>query len=1063
MREAACLASDQLGDAERAIELFQALLDEDGADEIAISCVTRLALLLEEKGRFEVIATLWENQAIARALAGDPAAAQTLWARAGAIAEERLGDLERALGAYERGAEIGGEECLEALARVFGTQGRIDQVARALERLCAVSAPELLADRALRLAEAYVQLGKRTRAREALEQAVPRVSDATALRQRLAVLYREAEDYAALAALFEEDAGRASQPEQALNLLKEAAELHLERRRAPGPAIPLLERAIALSSDDPALRLRLAQALFTAERYEDAAAVLRDQLARYGARRPKDRALAHYELARVLLASSDRKGALEELDAAARIDPAHPKILHMLARTALEQGEHERAERMFRALLLVAPKEGDGDAPSKSEALIALGEIARARGDTARFDEFVSSAFETAQESAREAKTLEQALRGRDRPDLVARALVLRLSQELAPSEAARCLADLCELHGGPLGDLASVRGGLLGRARSLEEELTRRESGDDEAWAALGSAYAFLGEGAAEARVLQRRVEASTRSSRPPAGPDLYFRLASVRFTNPKEQEQGLELLERALELGLDIEEAKRLLYGVFAEGGEPPRVLDLLERSARSQNDREGLLRVLARRIELGDAGAVREGVALAEELGRHELGDRLLSAAISAGTAQSSPADAAWLRQELAKRYRGNGEVSKALELEEQAAQLLPSAEARPLFLAVARDAASLGETERAGRIYAGLLRDDPENPAVFEPLLELYRQTEQYEALVGLLDHTAPLVTTSEERSRLRLEQAELLLDKLGRKQEATALLRELVRDDPKERRAHARLFELLDAEGREDELIELFDMEIEAQRERGDREAASALTLRLIAWLERHGKNREALEACTAALEHDPDRRELLEMLLRLAEACGDEGSIGDALERLLERTGGENPEPLVQRLLAIRESAGDEAGVERALELGFAARPSDVALCDRLAELYGRRGDASALAALFERASAERPGDRALAERQIETYRNLGRHEKALEVLAALHAEQPDPAFVHRTRGAILGELGRHEEAVKELEAATKHDPALFPELTAALERALESAGPEERAALGAKLVDALD
>lgn len=1065
VREAACLCSDRLGDADRAITLFQSLLEEDGADEIAISCVTRLALLLEEQGRFDVIATLWENQAIARALAGDTAAAQSLWARAGEVSEQRLGDVDRALSAYERGAELGGEVCLEALARVFLGQNRMDQVARALERLCAVSSPEALAERALRLADAYVALNKRSRAREAIEQALPRVSDGASLRQRLAVLYREAEDYAALAALFEDEASRAPTPAAALALLKEAADLHIEKRKQPGPAVPLLQRAIALDPDDAGLRLRLAQALHDGGRFDDAAEVLREQLARYGARRPKDRALVHYELARVLLAAGGRAGALEALDAAARIDPAHPKILHMLARTALDEGDLERAERQYRALLLVAPKDDDADAPSKSEALVALGEIARTRGDEVRYEEFIASAFEAAQESRREARTLEHALRGRARPELVARALELRLAQGVPAREAARCLADLCELHDRELGDMAAMRPNLLGRARVLEDELVRRDSTDDEAWASLGRAYGSLGDASAEARVLERRVDASARSSRPPPGPDLFFRLAQVRLADPKTCEQGLDLLERALHFGLEIDRARALLRSIFPEGKEPVRVLDLFEKSARAEGDRQTLLRVLARRVALGDAGMaqVREGVALAEELGEPALADQLLQAAIEAMAGGASPSDAAWLRLELAKRHRRAGDVVAALGLEEQAAEFLAPAEAKSLLLRIAEEALALGDQGRAARLYSLLRREEPESPAVFGPLLTIYRNTGQVGNLVDLIEETAPLLTDRAERTRLRLEQAELLLNPLGRKEEALLLLRQIVREDPSERAAHARLFELLDAEGREDELIELFDVEIEMLRGQGAHEAASALSLRLAGWLERHGRVQDAVAACRAALEHDPGRRDLLEALLRLAEASGDAEGVGEAIERLLQAERGPSAAALCRRLLAIREQAGDLPGRERALELGFAAAPADPELCEQLAELYRDRGDWARVAGIYERALTERPDDTALLERQIDAYRAAGRHDKALGALERLSERRPEDGFVSRTRAALLSDLGRHAEAVQELERAAVTDPTLSVELVAALERALDQVSPEEKVSLGSKLVDALE
>ncbi|MFO7181341.1 MAG: tetratricopeptide repeat protein, partial [Pseudomonadota bacterium] len=220
-REAACLTADRLGDAERAIELFQALLAEDPADEVARGSVTRLALLLEEQERFEELVELWKTQAEARSRLGDVAGAQVLWARAGELAETRLGDRERALAAYSAGAELGGEACLEALARVYSESGELDLAARALERLCAQSTGDALGERALELAEIYVSLGRAARAREALEQSLPKVVEGAKLRARLAGLYREAHDWLALALLLEDEANRAVDPKAKLALLWE--------------------------------------------------------------------------------------------------------------------------------------------------------------------------------------------------------------------------------------------------------------------------------------------------------------------------------------------------------------------------------------------------------------------------------------------------------------------------------------------------------------------------------------------------------------------------------------------------------------------------------------------------------------------------------------------------------------------------------------------------------------------------------------------------------------------------------------------------------------------------
>lgn len=1064
-REAACLASDRLDDGERAITLFQELLEQDADDEVARASVTRLAVLLEEKGRFEPIATLWENQATVRAAGGDVAGAQALWARAGELLEERLADRQRAVSAYEQGAALGGEVCLEALARIHRDEGALPLLAADLEQLLKIASGDALGERSLRLAATYSELALPEKARQTLEAALPRVVDGAPLRTRLAVLYREAQDYTALARLVEEEADRAVERVDQLRLLREAAELHLQQRRHASPAVPLLERAVGLEPDEPLLRLRLAQALRGCERLDDAAAVLQDQVVRYGARRPKDRALIHHELGRVLLAQNNPGGALDELEAAARIDPAHPHVLHLLARTALEQGDLDRAERGYRAQLMVNAGRNAEDAPSRGEALIALGEIAAKRGDSVRADEFLSSAFEAALEDPREAQRLEQALRGRARPELFARVLELRLEQGVPSEEAAGCLSDLTDLYATVLGNLQTVRERLHERARRIDAELRTREVMEDGPWAALGRVYSALGDKEAEARVIEERVETARRSSRPAAHPELYYRLAEVRLQSPETFDSGLELIEQALTVGSEYERAERILAGAFPPGREPLRGLELLERIARARGDAAAVVTIIQKRLALGvlDMHSIREGLALSTKLGAADVAESLLAAVLDSQASHLSSDEVSWLKLELAKLRRANGEVFSALDLEEQASATLAPTEARAILVGVAKEALALGDVGRGGRVLAVLQREDPEAREIWEPLLDLYRATDQPEQLVNLLNATAPLVPTQEERSRLRLEQADTLIQVLGRRSDAILVLKRLVADDPSQRAARLQLSELLSADGREEELIQLLSEDLEALRADRSAPGASALTLRLLGILERHARHEEALSLCRSSLAEDPSSRELLEAQLRLAKASGDRRVLAEALEGLLQLERGPAAAALCKSLVTVHRALRDEAGIDRALELGFAACPADSEICQQLAGRYRERGEPGRVAELLERAVAENPDDRALFERWIDAYRQAGDHAAALAALDRYLAHRSADASLHRLRGTLLGELGRGGEAVSHLEAAMQSDPSVAAELVQALERAIARAEPVDSVALVLRLIDVLE
>src|SRR5690606_19657654 len=140
-QRAAFLCADQLGDTSRAIQVFKALFAEEPADSVAASSVQRLAGLLEEAESHEDLVALWEQQAHCQEVLAQQARAAELWALAGSLSEERLGDIERAMAAYRRGAGLAGEPSLEALARLHAERGEPLEAAGVLEWLCANSAP----------------------------------------------------------------------------------------------------------------------------------------------------------------------------------------------------------------------------------------------------------------------------------------------------------------------------------------------------------------------------------------------------------------------------------------------------------------------------------------------------------------------------------------------------------------------------------------------------------------------------------------------------------------------------------------------------------------------------------------------------------------------------------------------------------------------------------------------------------------------------------------------------------------------------------------------------------
>jgi tetratricopeptide (TPR) repeat protein len=1060
-RDAACLVSDRLFDGERAITLFDELVTDEPADDVAVTCVTRLSALLEERGRHAELCELWEAQARARAERGDEAGAAALWTRAAAIAESDLGDGDRALADYQRGADFGGEAALEALARIHDAAGDPASAARALERLCAVSSAETLGERSLRLAAAYTTLGDARRARECLEHAQQNALETAAVRRRLGELYREARDYSALAALLEEEARRALEAPARLAYLREAATLHVDERRDPAAAVPLLEQAVELAQDDAELRVSLALALHASDRNEDAARVLREQIQRYGARRPKDRAQVHFELARVLLAAAHEQEALAELEAASRIDPTHPGITQLLANVAFRQGELDRAERMYRALLLTAGKDENG--PGRTEALVALGEIAARRGDSSRAAEFLESAFESALESEREADLLETALRTAGRPRDIARLLEVRLAKKLAPERAARALAEFAALK--LEADETAGFPQLLARARGVLAELKRERSQDDGAWSALGRALDTLGDPEAVASVLEERVALSARSSRPPADASLFYRLAAARLREPASRTQGLELLERAVDLRFEPAEAERLLALDLGPAEREPKVTALRERVARETGNQRALVRALADRMSLPDASMamVREGVELAKDLGDGTALETMLIRALDNDGVDPSASDRGWLRLELASVVEARGDLARALDLWELAADDLGPEEARALLLTVAGRAEANGDDARAVSVYVRVLRDEPAEPNALPRLIALYARLGKKKEWLALVEQAIAVVDNVAERSALRLEQARTLMGRKGGDTRAVDVLRDLLLDDPSNAEAFALLSELLERNERHDEHAELLSGELDAAVERNDTAYGVVLAGRLVGALERAGRLADALDVCARGLDLVPDDPELGATLLRLAEATGESERIADALERLLTRERGPRAVELGKRLVKLREEQGDEAGAERALELACVASPDDPALLEGLIDRLEARGESARAARLIATALESRPDDARLLARLAEASARAGDHEQALTALNGLLDAHPNDVALLRQRAAALNELGRELEALGDLERAYALDPALADELVHALEQAAARAEPPEDSALALKLVDVLE
>jgi tetratricopeptide (TPR) repeat protein len=1123
-------------------QLFEEIGDRDAAERVLLenlaempthpATVGFLARLYEHQGKTKELVGLWEGQALAQESI-DPSRAVDTWTRVATLSENEVGDLSLAIKARRRITDLAANETsLDELARVLEKAGKHADAATVLERLVAeVSGSGRSVNEALvlRLSTAYEKAGQRERALAWLEkgEALP---DATSeIRSRLRHAYRAASMFEPLAALLARDASSSPDPATRLSRLREAAALYTGELGQPARAIPLLEEALDLDKSDLSTRLLLSDAMRAERRFEGASEILQGLLDEYGSRRPKERALVHYELAKVSLSLGDRAKAMAELDAASKIDQGHPGILHALAKLALEEGQLLRAQRTFRALLLVvkAPRGAAAsreaafastpmpDAAARSlepqvsraEVLVELAAISEKQGEDERRTEFIESAFEAAKESAWEAEQLTIAFGARGWHALTVRVLDERAKEATSDRERASLLLSRADLLADALSDVAQASEAALAaveldptskRAHARALELTKREGtaakyiallgklggrddlspelsielalaearakeqelADDagaraayervldriesaqepqlgtklEVLASLEHVLERLGERKAQADTLAKIVELGNESGRGfGEQAEALYRLARLRFATG-EIDDATDVLDNAVEIDPDPVRAEKELYAALALAPKSLRVARRFEDLCRARDRKEPLVDALVAVADRDEdpLSPLREAYELSLELGLKEEGidraEKLLLRIIElAGDSEAG----AFALVALGERRSDQGDLAEAADLFERAASVSSPDEERALLLGVAKLCdASLGDPERAIRIYESLRKREPADRDVWAPLAAVYQKKGDVPSLSALLEETIPLVDDLEERARLRLSLADMIVGTDAPR--AAEILGEVLEDDPQNARAGQLLTEIYARTGEKEKLAELLAKRLDVAKDAEDKAAIVAISLDLGKLLEEQENDSEALTVYHSVLDWDDSSREALRAIVRLGMKRDDSVGVGDELDRLLAIEEGQAAVDLAFKVAQMKRAMGDESGAERALLAGMRARPDSAELRDELVRVYTDRGATRELADLkrleiggLKDPTAKKAGYMALAE----TYREkVGDAAAAASCLGDAHAIDPtdrDVLFVLMDSWSALGE---HQKAIDAVDRSIAED-----------------------------------
>src|SRR4029079_12914371 len=234
------------------------------------------------------------------------------------------------------------------------------------------------------LAKAHLSAHQPDRAIAAMGCTVSDSEPAIELRTLLADLYRRAEMWEPLARHLTRSLPLLKDEKLAREFAREASGIYLQKLSSPAKAIPALETALQLDPSDRDLRTALAIGHRVAGQLGSARAALSALINDFARRRSPERAALHVELARLAQAEGKLDEAMAEMESASKMDVSNAAIQKELAEMARTAGQLDKAERTYRALLLVVRRQPPGDdeaAVGASEGLFELHKLAASRDD----------------------------------------------------------------------------------------------------------------------------------------------------------------------------------------------------------------------------------------------------------------------------------------------------------------------------------------------------------------------------------------------------------------------------------------------------------------------------------------------------------------------------------------------------------------------------------------------------------------------------------------------------------------------------------------------------------
>lgn len=544
------------------------------------------------------------------------------------------------------------------------------------------------------------------------------------------------------------------------------------------------------------------------------------------------------------------------------------------------------------------------------------------------------------------------------------------------------------------------------------------------EAWFCMARVAGARGDHSEQRRVLQRIAELDDAQAGKTERNEARFRVAELELQEPSWREQGVKSLQEALNQSNDYPRAKTVLAAALERSPDHTALLGLCERVARVSNDEPLLLMCIERRATLKGANLseVKEGIEIALRRRDLQRAERLLECARTLFQADPRVSDdPTWVFSGLAQCRLQAKDTRGAMQYLREAVECAPEHETQ----ALARELAQLasgpdGDLAIAADTYRRLLEREPADRSLWEPMLQVLMRQGDREQLNQFIAHTLAALLMVEDRVFMQLAYANYLLA-LPDDSAAAAVLGQLLEEDPAHLEATDKLLALYQRHGMHDQLLALLQQQFDRARDERNVSGICELGLRL-ASLYGPDQRDQACDALRAALEWEPDHRELLLALMSHLPEDIDPRERAELMMRVLKSEQGQRAVKLALDLAARFQELGDEDRVREALEHGHRNCPDDEALRERLEAFYSERELFRPLAELMEREAA-RLGSGVAAIARLKNAASLYRDqlqdvEGAAGALRAALALDPDDL-------TLLGELARN------LAAAGQHTAAI--------------------------------